>query len=60
MKHKLGWGMPASVAGFLCWLEDMTLNGLEDDMSDHVEKVTGRPPQKLGDWIEQNKTAWST
>lgn len=58
MKHKLGWGMPESFAGFLVWLEEQTSNGLEDSMSDHVEKVTGRPPQKLDDWIEENKVAF--
>lgn len=50
--------MPQQLAQFVTSLEVLSANGAEDRMNDVVETVTGRPPQNLDAWVEENKTAW--
>ncbi|KAI9799637.1 MAG: hypothetical protein M1833_003952 [Piccolia ochrophora] len=54
----VGLGMPEHYAKFLSFLEVGAAGGMEDNLNDTVERVTGRPPQKFDDWVQQNKRAW--
>lgn len=51
-------GLPEGLAQFLAHIEVATSQGAEERMNDHVEKATGRPPQKFEDWVLENKAVW--
>jgi len=51
-------GMPEEAAKFMTWLEVNTSKGDENRTDDAVERITGRRPQNLDAWIQENKAAW--
>jgi len=52
-------GVPAEMAGVLARFETDTAKGLLGIVSDAVEKLTGRGPQSVGDYLAANRTALS-
>jgi hypothetical protein len=58
IQQYLDKGMPEFYARFLISLEVGTAGGMEERMNDHVEKVTGRPPQGFDDWVQEKKAVW--
>lgn len=54
----MGLGLPESSANFMAFLEDACADGMEEKLTDEVEMVTGRPPQKFDEWLQHNKTKW--
>jgi hypothetical protein len=57
-KKYLDTGFPEFLARLLVSLEVGTARGMEDRLSDDVERVTGKPPQKFDDWVQENKAVW--
>jgi len=51
-------GYLESAAKFMNYIEFQTASGGEERMNDVVERLTGRPSQKLDDWVDENKSAW--
>jgi festuclavine dehydrogenase len=58
VQQYLSKGLPDFYAGFLTFLEVGSAGGMEERLNDDVEKVTGRPPQKFDDWVQENKAVW--
>ncbi|KAM7219477.1 hypothetical protein V8F06_005211 [Rhypophila decipiens] len=52
------FGIPADTATFMVWLEEQTAAGSETHMNDVVEKLTGKKPRSLDQFIEENKAVW--
>ena len=50
--------MPEFYVKFLTSLEVGSAGGMEERVNDDVERVTGRPPQKFDDWVQENKAVW--
>ena len=57
-KRYLQYGLPDWAAGFMAYLEAATAKGMEERSGDAVKKVTGKEPQKLDEWIQENKAVW--
>ncbi|RYO98813.1 hypothetical protein DL764_006976 [Monosporascus ibericus] len=53
-----GFGMPAQYAAILAAMDTTIKNGSEDRLSDVVLQVTGRPPRRFRDLVEENKAVW--
>ncbi|RYP20380.1 hypothetical protein DL765_002838 [Monosporascus sp. GIB2] len=53
-----GFGMPAQYAAILAAMDTAIKNGSEDRLSDVVLRVTGRPPRRFRDFVEENKDVW--
>ncbi|KAI9671952.1 MAG: hypothetical protein M1817_002317 [Caeruleum heppii] len=53
-------GVPEWVANYLGYLENWTADGMEANYeeTDAVEQLTGRRPQTLEAWVQENKAAW--
>jgi hypothetical protein len=45
-------------AGFMTMIEGLTASGHEDFMNSSVEEITGKKPQSLIEWVEENKSVW--
>ncbi|RYP43052.1 hypothetical protein DL768_010110 [Monosporascus sp. mg162] len=52
------FGMPAQYAAILAAMDTAIKNGSEDRLSDVVLQVTGRPPRRFRDFVEENKAVW--
>lgn len=52
------YGLPDANARLMAWLEKESEKGGEAQLSDDVEKVTGRKPMSFDAWVEENKNAW--
>ena len=57
-KRYLSFSLPEYFAKFLTHLEVMTAEGMEERTNDVVEKVTGRPPVRFEEFVEENKGGW--
>ena len=55
VQQYLDKGLPEFYAKFLTSLEVGSAGGMEERVTDDVERVTGRPPQKFDDWVQENK-----
>ena len=51
-------GAPEHYATLLAMLENMSANGGEERVGHDVENLTGKVPQTLESWIEENKAKW--
>lgn len=51
-------GWPEGVPHLLAWVESQMALGLDERLDDAVEKVTGRPPQKIDTFLQDNKSTW--
>ncbi|KAJ9642050.1 hypothetical protein H2199_005265 [Coniosporium tulheliwenetii] len=51
-------GLPDQFAKFMSYLEAAAARGDEERSNDAVERVSGRPPLKFDEWVQQNKKAW--
>lgn len=52
-------GLPADYAGFLARMDDrIRLEGMEDQVTDTVRRVTGREPRHLEKFIRDNKASF--
>jgi festuclavine dehydrogenase len=58
VQQYLSKGLPDFYAGILTYLEVGSAGGMEERLNGDVEKVTGRPPQKFDDWVQENKAVW--
>ena len=58
VQQYLDKGLPEFYAKFLASLEVGSAGGMEERVNDDVERVTGRPPQKFDDWVQENKAVW--
>ena len=54
----LKMGFPEHYAKLATSIEVRCAGGMEDRMSDAVETVTGRPPQKFDAWVQENMMIW--
>ncbi|TCP66546.1 ergot alkaloid biosynthesis protein [Baia soyae] len=54
----VGVGMPEDYASILAGMEEGIRNGLEDRVTDTVERVTGRAPRSLRDFVVANSSVW--
>ncbi|KAG8531830.1 uncharacterized protein KY384_003466 [Bacidia gigantensis] len=51
-------GMPGHIADLIAWMEAYSATGVEERMSDTVEKVTGRMPVRFEEMIEESREVW--
>lgn len=51
-------GWPEGVPNLLGWVESQMALGLDERLDDAVEKVTGRPPQKIDTFLNEYKATW--
>ncbi|WP_307250418.1 ergot alkaloid biosynthesis protein [Croceifilum oryzae] len=56
----VGAGMPEDYASILANMEEGIRKGLENRVTDTVERVTGRAPRSLRDFVEANSNVWRT
>lgn len=53
-----GAGLPIELAEMLAGLEDMTAQGLEERLSDVVEKTTGTKGRRFVEMVQENVEVW--
>ena len=51
-------GIPPQLAGVLAYLDVEVSKGTEENMSDEVERVTGKRPKAMKEFIEANRSSW--